>query len=117
MPYITSQEVAQKRAEIKKRFPQYKFSIVRQHYSTLSVTILSGPMELLQDGETYQQVNHFYIESNYSDRPEVRDLLLEILSIMKRGIGPSYFDSDYGFIPDYYTHISIGQWDKPYVVK
>ena len=119
MPYITTERVKEIRNEIKKAFPKFKFSITRQHHSSVSVAILSAPVELITtegNNRRYEQVNEFHIKEHYEDTPKVRDILLKIYEIMDRGNGVFVEDSDYGTVPDFYTHLSIGRWDKPFTI-
>jgi hypothetical protein len=50
----------------------------------------------------------------YDSNPPVQDLLDIVMPILNEGKGPSHEDGDYGSIPDYYTWVHIGKWDKPY---
>ena len=119
MPYITTEKVKEKRARIKKAFPNFKFSITREHYSTINVDILEAPFNMLtnKEGQTYEQVNHFYIEEHYKNTPKIKDVLLGIYEIMRDGRRVISEDSDYGSIPNFYTNISIGRWDRSFQVK
>jgi len=29
----------------------------------------------------------------------------------------SFYDSDYGSVPNFYVRLSIGEWDRPYQIK
>jgi len=129
MPYITTDHVARIRKEIKTAFPDFKFSIRREHHSSVRITILSAPIQLLvglRDIRTneieypqrgYTTVNHFYVKEHYKDHPEVRDVLLKIVDIMMKENKEESYDSDYGYIPEYYCHLQIGEWNKPFEVK
>ena len=118
MPYISTELVKKIRGEIKKEFPGFKFSIRREHYSSLSVDLLScsDPAFLPLNGAFGASVNHFYIREHYEDNPGVRDVLLKINDIMNQKNGVECLDSDYGTIPSYYININIGQWDRPFLV-
>ena len=116
MPYIETDTVKAKRQAIKKTFPKFKFSIRRQHHSSINVSILAGPINMLtnKEGRSYEQVNEFYIDDHYKDFPEVKKVLLKVYDIMKAGNRIMFTDGDYGDVPKFYTNISIGEWDKPY---
>ena len=43
MPYITKEQVAAKRAAIKKALPEFKLSITTENYSGIKVAIMRGP--------------------------------------------------------------------------
>lgn len=119
MPYISSEEVKAKRERIKKEFPGFKFSITRKHHSSINVNILEAPINLLtnKEGRTHEQINHFYIEEHYKDNPEIKNVLLKIYNIMSEGVRIISEDGDYGSIPNFYTNISIGTWEKPFKIN
>ena len=118
MPYITKDEVKRKRNLLKTLLPGYKLSVRTVHYSTINVTIVSGPIDLLPESEDkYEQVNRFYIDSHYKELPETKKVLNTILEVANEGNYIESEDGDYGSIPSFYTRINIGSWDRPYEVK
>jgi hypothetical protein len=114
MPYISTQKVKEIRSELKRTFPQFKFSVRRDNHSSVNVAVLSGPIDF---GTTDESVNHYWLESHYGDRPKVLRFLTTLKGIMSAGQGSGYEDGDYGHIPDWYLDINIGRWDKPYTIK
>lgn len=54
MPYITNEQMTEKRNAIKKAFPNWKFSITREHYSTIRVAIMEAPIELTTNDRGYE---------------------------------------------------------------
>jgi len=123
MPYITKDQVSQKRKELKAALPDYKLSITTEHYSGIKVAIMAGPTDF---GTEYSQLNpnidyrtetwNRYTEE-YDSNPHIQDLLDVIMPILNEGKGASHEDGDYGMIPDYYTWVHIGKWDKAYEIK
>jgi hypothetical protein len=113
MAYISTDEIKEIRNELKRALPSYKFSVTRRHHSTAVVSVMEGPIDLTEEG----QINHYWIDRNYQDQPEKRDLFNKILSIVGKNYKTEYEDVDYGSIPNYYIHITTGKWDKPYVIK
>jgi len=122
MPYISKEQVKAKREALKKALPQFKMSITTEHYSGIKVAILSGPVDF---GVEYSQLNQYadYREprwdrqtEQYVSNPAIADLMETVMPILNEGIGSGFDDSDYGHVPDYYTWVHIGQWDKPYAV-
>jgi hypothetical protein len=114
--YVSKEKMIQVQTELKGTFPQYKFSIRKEHSTSIYVSILSGPLTLTNDPKGYEQVNGRYIKEHFKDNPEAADFLQQVMDIIDKG---NYNDSDY--MSDYhsvgfYVHLSIGQWDKPYVV-
>jgi len=115
MPHITNETVTKKRKEIKKAFPNWKFSITKRHHSTLCVDILEADIKLTEQDN--QAVNHYYIKDHFQKQPEVRDALQKIANIMLEGEKVISHDGDYGNIPNFYVSLGIGQWNRPFVYK
>lgn len=128
MAYMNQERKTQLAPSIKAVFKKYgmKGSIGVSNHSTLVVNIKSGTLDIIgnfyakqdrvkNDNRGYIQVNHYYIDENYTG--EVRNFLNELHSAMK---GDIWFDksdiqSDY-FNTAYYISINVGQWNKPYEV-
>ena len=120
MAYISKEDVQAIRAELKQQFPRWKFS-VRKGAGSLSVdvNILQGTASF--EGKDYAQVNQYWIKDHWKDEDDCQ-VLTTINEIMHnapgRAGGRVYFDesdamTDY-FHTAFYTHLSIGQWDKRY---
>lgn len=117
MPYIRTEEVAKKRAAVKAAFPDFKFSIRTRHNSTICVSILEAPFNMLADTDNRKEdVNHYYIADHYEKNPKAKEVLLKIYSIINEGNRTITHDAEYGYIPQFYTDINIGEWDKPFKV-
>lgn len=115
MPYISADQTKSIKKQLKKEFPDFKFSVRNRNRSAVFITILSGPVDLLKDTERHQeQVNQFYIEENYTGEKE--KILSRINEIANKGNGISSTDCDYGTIPKFYVNIRIGDYDRPYKV-
>jgi len=113
MPFISTQEVKEIRTQLKAQLPEFKFSVTKCHHSEVSVSIMAGPVEF---DKAHFQVNHFWIDSNYANQPEIRDLFNKIMGIIRGSKGQRIIveDGDYGSIPNYYISLNVGKWDKPY---
>jgi hypothetical protein len=120
MAYISKEDVQAIRQELKQQFPKWKFS-VRKGAGSLSVdvNILQGTASF--EGKDYAQVNQYWIKDHWQDADDQK-ALIQINEIMHnapgRAGGRVYFDesdamTDY-FHTAFYTHLSIGQWDKRY---
>lgn len=119
MPYLSTEHAKRIRDNVKKAFPEFKFSIRKEHHSSIVVSILSGPIELITKDiytNRYEQVNHYYIKEHYKDFPEIKDMLLKLYKIINEGNYTENVDGDYGAIPSFYVNIEIGKWNKPYEV-
>jgi hypothetical protein len=120
MAYITAQDVAAIRTELKAKFPKWKFSVRKSSGSlSVDVTILKGTAAF--EGKDYAQVNQYWIDSHWKDQQDA-EVLKDINEIMHnapgRAGGRVFFDhsdaqTDY-FHTAFYTHLSIGSWNKPY---
>jgi hypothetical protein len=120
MAYITAQDVAAIRTELKSKFPKWKFSVRKSSGSlSVDVTILKGTAAF--EGKDYAQVNQYWIDSHWKDAQD-QQALKDINEIMHnapgRAGGRVFFDhsdaqTDY-FHTAFYTHLSIGSWNKPY---
>ena len=129
MAYISATDVAAIRAELKATFPKCKFS-VRKTSDGLSVdvTVLKAPYAFADtfaksyNGKRYAQVNQYYIPQHFTDLEEAM-FLSKVNEIMHNAPGRAdvlrkYYDrsdamTDY-FDTAFYTHLSIGSWDKDY---
>jgi len=121
MAYISKEDVQAIRQELKQQFPKWKFS-VRKGSGSLSVdvNILQGTASF--EGKDYAQVNQYWIKDHWQDEDDQK-ALVQINEIMHnapgRAGGRVYFDesdamTDY-FHTAFYTHLSIGQWDRKYI--
>ena len=116
MAYITTEEVKEIRTAIKSKFPikaGWKFSITREHSSTLRVVILNAPYELRTKHErNYQGLNENYLEDSHQG--EQLEALQEIVNIcMANHWDESDSMTDY-FNCSFYFNISVGSYDKEF---
>ena len=139
MAYISTDEVKAVRVALKERFKnKLKFSVRREHYSSLNVSIISGEINFFDGSlnrkdpwhadapahefDGHEQINNYYPE-NYGKHAT---LFEDIVNIMKTAPGTieggrKWYDksdamTDY-FDTAYYTNLSIGKWNKPYEFK
>lgn len=109
MPYITTERVKEIREALKKKFPNVKFSVTREHMSTVKVAIMESPYSW---SSNYQQLNPFYPE-----REENPEFIKQIVEIISKGCETESVDGDYGNIPTFYYDVNVGKWDKHHVRK
>ena len=127
MAYISKEDVAAIRAELKQAFPKFKFSVRKDNSLAVAVTIqratyaFEDAFAKSYNGKRYAQVNNYWIDSNFTDLEE-RAFLNKVNEIMHnapgRAGGKKYYDNsdamtDY-FDTAFYTHLQIGSWDKEY---
>ena len=65
MAYISTDDVKHIRNELKKELPQYKFSVVRDHHSSVSIALMKGPA--FNDYEYFDRYNNVTKTANLSD--------------------------------------------------
>lgn len=106
MAYITTEAVKEIRNELKKEFPNIKFSVVRENYSAIHVAIMEADLEFEKE---YMPLNHYCLEKN--PHAEILKKISEISN--KNNFDKSDPMTDY-FHVGYYFSLSVGKWDKPY---
>ena len=133
MAYISTPEVAAIRKQLKAQLPEYKFSVKKDHSSSVTVAFMKGPAfaefeymdrngdNVAGDINTYEQLNHYHAEKFYGE--ENAAVINKVEKIIKtapflEGVGDLWFDesdsmTDY-FHTAYYFSIHVGKWDKPY---
>ena len=139
MAYISTEEVKAVRVALKERFKnKLKFSVRREHYSSLNVSIVSGEINFFDGSldrkdkyhpeapahkfDGYEQINEYYPE-HYGKHAELFKDIVEIMKTAPANVkgGRAWYDNsdamtDY-FDTAYYTHVNIGKWNKPYEYK
>lgn len=125
MAYITADDVAAIRKELKAAFPKWKFSVRKDNHLAVAVTILKGTCSFedgFKHGKRHAQVNQYWISEHWTDAEEAM-VLTKINEIMHNAPGRAnkdrkFYDNsdamtDY-FDTAFYTHLSIGGWNKEY---
>lgn len=112
MPYIESSKVAEMRKAIRKALPDFKISVTCNHYSSVDVRIMSGPI-------AEAAINVFWFKDHLGpdkeDRPDVIAVVETIIAEIFKVERPRelVYDGDYGSVPTFYYDIAFGRWDKP----
>jgi len=113
MAYMSKEHAKQIRDNLKKAFPDFKFSVKINHHSAISVSIMKSPLdfskELADSVLDYVQLNEYHLE--WYQHSEV---LKKIRDIINEG---NHDNSDYMtdyFDVGFYVNFNIGQFDKPY---
>ena len=137
MAFISAEDVKHIRNELKKELPQYKFSVVRDHHSSVTISLMKGAafkdheyfdryaqetkVGNLSDGE-HHQINQHWLEEFYGkENAKVLDKIHIIAKTApaKNGGKVWYNDSDAMidyFDIAYYIHINVGKWNKQYEI-
>lgn len=102
------------RASLKAELPEYKFSVTCDGNS-IYVAFISGPIELVYGGHRRQDINPYHFsELPYTYKGQkVVQKAHEIL--MREHWNESRPEIDY-FSVAFYPHLSIGKWNRDYVV-
>jgi len=123
------------KAELKKEFPQCKFSVTTKHGLDITVALMSAPETPFANLNTtnghthsgeYVRLNHYYIDQNW-DGDWVSDgyylteaaaqMFKRVVEIANRdNWDNSDLQTDYCDV-NYYFHLNVGKWDKPFVVS
>ena len=131
MAYITTDEVKEIRKELKETFPNLKFSVRKDHHSSVNVSIVKGDVDFADifrkanNSVDYAQISPYRLCNTelYGDKKE---LFEKIVSIIKTAPAkavdgrPWYNNSDPQtdyFDTAYYISLSVGRWNKPYDLR
>jgi len=124
MAYISAEEVKVIRNNLKKAFPEIKFSVRNDNHSWVRVVIKKSPYDFELNGEKYRDVNHYHFENenthvDYNGKTILphthQDKLRKILDIIaEKHWDESDIMTDY-FNCAFYYSLSIGEWDAPYI--
>jgi hypothetical protein len=123
--YLPSAELAKLiRKDLKKAYPDCKFSVTKQDYSggrSITVSVMATPFQVVEDwgnwSNNYAQLNQNYIESTCNGiglTEEGIELLRDVVNTVQ---SYNYDDSDAQidyFNCNFYSHFALGKWDKPY---
>ena len=137
MAYISTEDVKHIRNTLKKELPQFKFSVVRDHHSSVSIDLMKGPafkdweyndrytgetkVGSLNDGE-HHQINEYHLEDFYGkDNAKILGKVKEIAhTAPAMNGGKEWYNNSDAMIDyfdiAYYIHIGVGKWNKPYEV-
>ncbi len=113
MAYISREQVAAIRAQLKAKFPKHKFSVRKGSGSySVTVSILSGPDDFKSlFGKDHFDVNHYHLYQ-YGD---FAPLFEEIISVIKGQGWYDNSDSQYDYFDTaYYVNLEVGKWNKGY---
>lgn len=91
-----------------------KVSVRGRDYLSIDAAILEAPFDVLNNGSTYEQLNHFYYEEDDRLTEEGKAVCRKIMQIMRK----YHYDKsdamiDY-FDTNFYIHLEVGNWDRPF---
>jgi hypothetical protein len=123
------------RAELKKQFPGCKFSVTTKHGIEITVALMTAPASPFANLNTvnghehngeYAQLNHYHIKQDWDGSwvsngyyltEQAVEMLNTVIEISNReNWDNSDIQADH-FDVNYYFHLEIGKWNRPFVVK
>ena len=134
MAYISTPEVAAIRKQLKAQLPEYKFSVKRDHTSSVTVAFMKGPAfaefeyfdrytheykkGTLGQNDGYDQINTYHTGDFYGK--ENAKIFDKIVKIAKTAPTKKWYDdsdamTDY-FDTAFYIHLNVGKFGKDYEV-
>lgn len=120
MAFITKSEVKAIREELKKQFPNLRFSVTGANSHSVNVSLIKGDVDFSDvTDKGHFQVNHHHL-FNYGEHQGLFEHILRVIKVAP-GIaegGQTWFDdsdsmTDY-FHTAFYIWMSVGRWNKPY---
>lgn len=129
--YRSSKDIAALiRESLRRELPGWKFSVTFQSYSggsSITVALMQGKEEVTVNGHRYAQLNHYAFGSiairngRWNNGVELSEIGWEVMANANEIMSREHWDksdsmTDY-FYCNFYRHLNIGKWDKPYQVK
>lgn len=113
--YDTKENAKQIRQQLKKEFPDCKFSVVKSYYSRIDVYLMEAPEPIFAEGIT--EIRYILGDRECKDLNEYGNKIIKRVA----EIVQSYRRDDSDIMIDYfncnfYGFVNIGKWDKPFKV-
>jgi len=115
-PRLTTKEIAGLiRKQLKKEFPECKFSVRYKSFSggsEINVSLMAAKFKVFNIGTGYLQVNHYWLDKQKELTPEAVKVLKRVTKIVN---SYNYDDSDPQidyFNTNFYFMLEIGKWDR-----
>lgn len=142
--YRSTKEIAATvRSELKKQLPGWKFSVVVNHHTSITISLISGPGQVVEarhDWEVgrvpytkdfpfpgYAQLNHYQLLADGGEEKRLTNGVYltpkgwEVLKKATEILSAEHWDksdsmTDY-FCCAFYRQVQIGKWNQDYQVK
>jgi hypothetical protein len=116
------------RENLKAELPQWKFSVRVDNHIAISLSLMSGPYQVLESGDGYAELNPYTFLNNYgygreekqSNGAQLTFFGFNAMDDATKILAREHWDksdtqTDY-FCCAFYMHVNIGRWDKDYKV-
>lgn len=122
---LSTKEIAARVREYgKTQWPQYKFSIRIEYFaggSAIHLALVAGPEVAFIEGTEEHEQGYITIHRNADEIEGLTEIVKHVINDMNDFMNSYNYDDsdsmiDY-FSTNFYTHVSVGKWDKPYEVK
>lgn len=122
---LSTKEIAARVREYgKNQWPQYKFSIRTEYFaggSAIHLALVSGPEAAFLEGTEENEKGYITIHRNFDRIEGMTEIVKHVINDMNDFMDSYNYDDsdsmiDY-FSTNFYTHVSVGKWDKPYEIK
>ena len=117
----TTDIAARVRVYAKERYPEYKFSVRSEYFSmgsAIHIKLVAGPVPAFKEDAPRQYVNTMSdLSGNWGLTEEVKAVMSDVVAYCN---SYNYDDSDSQtdyFDTNFYLHIYVGAYSKPYEVK
>lgn len=106
------------RSWLKETYPRYRFSVRREGYSSIYVTLMSADFEAFtkESGLIHHSINHYHIKTEKGLTDRAREVMTNVRNfVMSYNYDDSDPMTDY-FNTNFYLTLAIGKWSNPYKV-
>lgn len=103
---------------LKDTYPRYRFSVRRDGYSSIYVTLMSADFEAFtkESGLIHHSLNHYRVEKEKGLTDRAREVMTNVRDfVMSYNYDDSDPMTDY-FCTNFYLTLGIGKWSNPYKV-
>ena len=102
---------------LKETYPRYKFSVRRENYNSIYITLMQADFEAFTEEsgvKTYVDINPYHIEAETDLTERTREVMKNVCAFVQ-----SYNFDDSDPMTDYYhtnfyLHLSVGTYKRPY---
>ena len=104
------------RTWLKETYPRCRFSVLRTHYNSFYIYLVTADFPAFRDGSEYhhKQVNQYHIEKDAELTERAKEILTNVREyVMSYNYDDSDSMTDY-FDTNFYLNMGVGKSDKPF---